>query len=276
MRKKLLAMVSSDEEDSGEVIPQTAPGTATLENFPEVAFPAEQQEVTNVSMLPSSGRECRMCSARLANLLSAAAALVAELDMEEPEEDAGVQELRPDSSATVGCRAREARELQPARAAAILPAGRRTTPTKLDLPQNSRGEVPSLKKQLPFMAAIFDPPSNVSQKFAMQRRGETEMPLAFHSALISLAQAAYPKIEQAGLDSLVLEHMLMLAQEWNVFLPTMKEDDLSSLKSTAPIKAVGPVGAGDGDMAWGHPGWVSRGAGELLSALCGGADVNGA
>ncbi|CAM9336749.1 unnamed protein product [Lampetra fluviatilis] len=62
------------------------------------------------------------------------------------------------------------------------------------------------------MAAIFDPPSNVHQKFATRRRGEIETPLTFCSVLISLAKATYPKMEQTGLDSLVLERLLPLAQ----------------------------------------------------------------
>ncbi|CAN0273018.1 unnamed protein product [Lampetra planeri] len=37
-------------------------------------------------------------------------------------------------------------------------------------------------------------------------------------------------MEQAVLNSLVLERMLSLAQEFNVFLPATEEDDLSSLK----------------------------------------------
>ncbi|CAN0011528.1 unnamed protein product [Lampetra fluviatilis] len=60
--------------------------------------------------------------------------------------------------------------------------------------------------------------------------GETETPLAFRSALMSLAQVAYSKMEHARLDSLVLERTLTLADELNIFLPITGEDDLSSLK----------------------------------------------
>ncbi|CAN0437744.1 unnamed protein product [Lampetra planeri] len=115
-----------------------------------------------------------MRSARLVDLLSAAA-LVAELDIEEPEEDAGVQELRPDSPATVGCQAREVGELQAAWAAAIFPAGHGTTPTKLDRPQNSRGEVPSLKKWLPFVREFT---ATGNDWAAFQRRFTTTCELA--------------------------------------------------------------------------------------------------
>ncbi|CAN0103000.1 unnamed protein product [Lampetra planeri] len=115
--------MSSDKEDSGGVVPQTAPGVATPEKLQEAALPVEQREETDVSALPSSGGERRMRNARLADLLYAAAALLAELDMEQPEEDAGVQQPRVDSPATAGCRAREKGELQSMQAAAIMLAG---------------------------------------------------------------------------------------------------------------------------------------------------------
>ncbi|CAM9254082.1 unnamed protein product [Lampetra planeri] len=90
-RRKQLTKVSSDEEDSEEVIPQTAPGFAASERVCEAALPAEQREETDVSALPLLERECRARRARLADLLSAAAAApVAELKLEEPEKGAGV------------------------------------------------------------------------------------------------------------------------------------------------------------------------------------------
>ncbi|CAM9511854.1 unnamed protein product [Lampetra fluviatilis] len=126
-------MVSSDGEDGGDVIPQTTPSVATPEKFQEAAVPAEQREETDVSALSSSGE-------RLADLLFTAAALVAKLDMEEPEEYARVQEPHVDSPAAAGCHAREKGELQAAQAAAILLAGQDATPAKLDFPPNSQGE----------------------------------------------------------------------------------------------------------------------------------------
>ncbi|CAN0236321.1 unnamed protein product [Lampetra fluviatilis] len=52
----------------------------------------------------------------------------------------------------------------------------------------------------------------------------------FQSALLSLAHATYPRMEQMALDSLSLERLLSLAQEMSVSLPATKEDDLKSLK----------------------------------------------
>ncbi|CAN0032244.1 unnamed protein product [Lampetra planeri] len=63
------------------------------------------------------------------------------------------------------------------------------------------------------------------------------MPLAFRSALLSLAHAAYPRMEQVALKSVVLERLLSLAQEMNVFLPATEEEDLTSLKVVRCIQA---------------------------------------
>ncbi|CAN0339593.1 unnamed protein product [Lampetra planeri] len=66
-----------------------------------------------------------------------------------------------------------------------------------------------LLQALTQIAGIFEPPFNKKRhKFATRRRGESEMPLALHSALMALAKSAYPKMEEVRLDSLVLECML--------------------------------------------------------------------
>ncbi|CAN0118384.1 unnamed protein product [Lampetra fluviatilis] len=86
----------------------------------------------------------------------------------------------------------------------------RALPTALDddaltafctIPPTERAMLPRAFAQI---AAIYDPPSKVRHKFATRRRGETEMPLAFRSALLVLAKAAFPKMDHAGVDSLVL------------------------------------------------------------------------
>ncbi|CAN0394835.1 unnamed protein product [Lampetra fluviatilis] len=67
--------------------------------------------------------------------------------------------------------------------------------------------------------------------------GEAETPLAFRSTLLSLVQAAFPKMARAGLDSLVLKRMLALAQEPGVVLPATEDDDLTSFKIARSIQA---------------------------------------
>ncbi|CAN0025654.1 unnamed protein product [Lampetra fluviatilis] len=95
------------------------------------------------------------------------------------------------------------------------------------IPSAERATLPQALAQI---AAIYDPPSNVRHKFAARRRGEAGMPFAFRSALLALAKAAFPKMDHAGVDLLVLERLLMLARDLNIVLPAIEKDDLSSLK----------------------------------------------
>ncbi|CAM9562174.1 unnamed protein product [Lampetra fluviatilis] len=75
------------------MIPQTAPGTGSPEKNPEEALPAEQREEDCTSALrpPAGGRPLRSTS--LADLLFAAAALVAKIKMEEPDGEAAAREI---------------------------------------------------------------------------------------------------------------------------------------------------------------------------------------
>ncbi|CAN0121246.1 unnamed protein product [Lampetra fluviatilis] len=78
------------------------------------------------------------------------------------------------------------------------------------------------------MAKIFDPPSNAKRKFQQGRREEAKAPLAYLSVLMALGQAAYPRLEEAVMDSLVMEKMLALVQEMAVVLPLMEEEAQTS------------------------------------------------
>ncbi|CAM9646975.1 unnamed protein product [Lampetra planeri] len=91
--------MSTDDEDDGEMIPQTAPGTGSPEKNPEEALPAEQHEEDCTSALrpPAGGRPLRSTS--LADLLFAAAALVAKIKMEEPDGEAAARQILGDSPA---------------------------------------------------------------------------------------------------------------------------------------------------------------------------------
>ncbi|CAM9861974.1 unnamed protein product [Lampetra planeri] len=62
--------------------------------------------------------------------------------------------------------------------------------------------------------AIYGPPSNTRHRFATRRRGDTETPLAFRSALLALAKATYPRRDEEGSDALGMEKH---GSCWNVF-----------------------------------------------------------
>ncbi|CAM9483357.1 unnamed protein product [Lampetra planeri] len=227
-RRRQLTKTSSDDEDDERIISQRAPGIAAPERGSKAALPAEQCDDHHTATSPLSGRERRSFRTHLTELLESTAALVAELDREEP-------------------------ATEPAHAAAILVDGWEEEPAKLEFPPKPQVEIPSPKHRLPFvkeftaaggdweafrrhftancelagwteaealrvlptaldddalatfyavppavratlllafaqMAAIYDPSSNVRHKFTARRRREAETPLAFCSALLSLAK----------------------------------------------------------------------------------------
>ncbi|CAM9522636.1 unnamed protein product [Lampetra planeri] len=77
---------SSEEEDEEVVIPKTAPGEAASETDREGFGPAEQRQERDHATLPAAGRDKQAHGQRLADLLSAAAVLVTEMDLDEPAE----------------------------------------------------------------------------------------------------------------------------------------------------------------------------------------------
>ncbi|CAN0025723.1 unnamed protein product [Lampetra fluviatilis] len=210
-----------------------------------------------MSALQPPRRRRQPRSTRLADLLSTAAAQVAKMAMDEPEGEMAPrreQEASPPAIAisrvreTTGpmamraatiLQARETAEPLDARTAAILSAERETIPGKYDGLLTPRSE----------MVAIYDPPSSMRHKFTMWRWGKAETPLAFHSALLSLSQAAFPNMDHMRLDSLVLEQLLAVARDMDVFLPASEDDDLTSLKVACCLQARSNLRWRDGVVA---------------------------
>ncbi|CAM9364029.1 unnamed protein product [Lampetra planeri] len=86
------------------------------------------------------------------------------------------------------------------------------------------------------MPAVFEPPRNTRQKFAVRCKEDGELALAYRSVLLVLAKAAFPKMDHDGLDTLVLEKMLGLAKDLHTVLPT-EDSEVSSLKIARCIQA---------------------------------------
>ncbi|CAN0371922.1 unnamed protein product [Lampetra planeri] len=94
-----------------------------------------------------------------------------------------------------------------------------------------------LQQALAQMAAIYGLPSNVHHRFTARRQREPETLLAFRSALLVLAKAAFPKMNHDGLHLLVLEKLLALARNLHIIIQAIDEDDLCSLKVARCIQA---------------------------------------
>ncbi|CAM9509625.1 unnamed protein product [Lampetra planeri] len=87
-KRKNPLIVSSGDEDDGDVIPSTAPESATLVMRPKAELPAEQQGRDVGPVQLPDGEGWRNLTGRLAGLLSVAAELVVQLGSAAPAVDA--------------------------------------------------------------------------------------------------------------------------------------------------------------------------------------------
>ncbi|XP_078735561.1 uncharacterized protein LOC144949511 [Lampetra fluviatilis] len=73
--------------------------------------------------------------------------------------------------------------------------------------------------------------------FYARRKADTETALAYRTALLALADAAFPRMDEEGQDAMVLEQLLKLAQDLGVPINTADEIDISSLRVATSIQA---------------------------------------
>ncbi|CAN0435387.1 unnamed protein product [Lampetra planeri] len=95
----------------------------------------------------------------------------------------------------------------------------------------------TLKAALGLMAKVYGPPSSCRHQFYERRKADTETALAYRTALLALADAAFPRMDEEGQDAMVLEQLLKLAQDLGVPINTADEVDICSLRVATSIQA---------------------------------------
>ncbi|XP_061429556.1 uncharacterized protein LOC133356194 [Lethenteron reissneri] len=95
----------------------------------------------------------------------------------------------------------------------------------------------TLKAALGLMAKVYGPPSACRHQFYRRRKGDTETTLAYRTALLALADAAFPRMDEEGQDAMVMEQLLTLAQDLGVPINTADEVDICSLRVATSIQA---------------------------------------
>ncbi|CAM9440400.1 unnamed protein product [Lampetra fluviatilis] len=100
-----------------------------------------------------------------------------------------------------------------------------------------RSDRSTLKAALGLMAKVYGPPSACRHHFYARRKADTETVLAYRTALLALADAAFPRMDEEGQDAMVLEQLLKLAQDLGVPINTADEIDISSLRVATSIQA---------------------------------------
>ncbi|CAM9309160.1 unnamed protein product [Lampetra fluviatilis] len=94
------------------------------------------------------------------------------------------------------------------------------------IPPAKRASLQGVDKE---MADVFDPPSRARQRYKNRQREASESLLLFRMELLTLAEAAFPRLNEPALDSLVAERLLTMSQKAGVMLPVVEEKVRTSL-----------------------------------------------
>ncbi|CAM9098249.1 unnamed protein product, partial [Lampetra planeri] len=95
------------------------------------------------------------------------------------------------------------------------------------------GRKKTLRDAFAEMAEIYEPSCDAQRKFMHRRRGVNDSPLAYRSALVVLAMAAYPDSTADLLDPLILTKMLELSKEMDISLPPVMSAGVDSVECSA-------------------------------------------
>ncbi|CAM9403418.1 unnamed protein product [Lampetra fluviatilis] len=85
------------------------------------------------------------------------------------------------------------------------------------------------------MSKVYGPPSDINHHFAVRRWTSAESPLAFRRALLAMAMAAYPQMDNEAIDALVLQKLLDLAWELRIVIQTVDDENMCSLRAARSI-----------------------------------------
>ncbi|XP_061436185.1 uncharacterized protein LOC133361278 [Lethenteron reissneri] len=101
-------------------------------------------------------------------------------------------------------------------------------------PRSSRS---TLQAALHLLAKVFGPPSTCRHQFYDRRKVVGETTLAYRTALLALADSAFPRMDKEGKDAMVTEQLLALAHGLGVPINTADEMDICSLGIATSIHA---------------------------------------
>ncbi|CAN0431757.1 unnamed protein product [Lampetra fluviatilis] len=101
----------------------------------------------------------------------------------------------------------------------------------------ARSSRSTLQAALHLMAKVFGPPSTCRHQFYDRRKVAGETTLAYRTALLALADAAFPRMDKEGKDAMVTEQLLVLAHELGVPINVADEMDICSLAIATSIHA---------------------------------------
>ncbi|CAM9292505.1 unnamed protein product [Lampetra fluviatilis] len=88
----------------------------------------------------------------------------------------------------------------------------------------------TLQTAMQLLAAVYGLPSDCRQLFYDRQRGAKESPLAYRTSLLALAKAAFPRMDIEGVDAMVTEKILLLADDLDIVIVAPDDTEMCSLQ----------------------------------------------
>ncbi|CAN0021403.1 unnamed protein product [Lampetra fluviatilis] len=95
----------------------------------------------------------------------------------------------------------------------------------------------TLQTAMQLLAAVYGPPSDCRQLFYDRQRGAKESPLAYRTSLLALAKAAFPRMDHEGIDVMVTEKILLLADDLDIVIVAQDDAEMCSLQAARLLHA---------------------------------------
>ncbi|XP_078459714.1 uncharacterized protein LOC144724454 [Lampetra planeri] len=95
----------------------------------------------------------------------------------------------------------------------------------------------TLQMALQLLAAVYGPSSECRQLFYDRQRGAKESPLAYRTSLLALAKTAFPRMDDEGVDAMVTEKILLLADDLDIAVVAQDDTEMGSLQAARLLHA---------------------------------------
>ncbi|XP_078725340.1 uncharacterized protein LOC144942381 [Lampetra fluviatilis] len=103
----------------------------------------------------------------------------------------------------------------------------------ISIPKRQRA---TLQAALQRLSDVYGP-SATRHQFYERRCKPRESPLAFRTALLAMARAAYPRMDDEAIDALVLQKLLEMARGLRLVIQAVDDEDMCSLRAARSIHA---------------------------------------
>ncbi|XP_061435288.1 uncharacterized protein LOC133360523 [Lethenteron reissneri] len=95
----------------------------------------------------------------------------------------------------------------------------------------------TLPMALQLLAGVYGPSAECRQQFYDRQRGAKESPLAYRTSLLALAKTAFPRMDEDGVDAMVTEKILLLADDLDIAVVAQEDSEMTSLQAARLLHA---------------------------------------